>query len=80
MTDENTIVETTPIESAQNEVALNEAPSKPKTFKKKRDIFRFNGSEEMSIDLGHVYKMVRKEKRITFYTPFASPSNDDGGG
>lgn len=40
---------------------------KPKAkFKKKRDIFRFNGQEEMSINLEHVYKIVRSGNKITF--------------
>lgn len=36
------------------------------TIKKKRDIFRFNGQEDMSINLDHVYKITRSAKRITF--------------
>jgi hypothetical protein len=35
-------------------------------MKKKRDIFRFNGQEEMSINLEHIYKITRSGKRITF--------------
>jgi hypothetical protein len=50
-------IEVKPIEEAVNTVGK---------IKKKRDIFRFNGSEDMSINLEHVNKMVRKEKRITF--------------
>ncbi len=38
-------------------------------LKKKRDIFRFNGQEDMSINLEHVHKIVRSEKRITFQLP-----------
>jgi len=38
-------------------------------LKKKRDIFRFNGQEDMSINLEHVHKMTRKEKRVTFQFP-----------
>lgn len=43
---------------------------------KKRDIFRFNGQEDMSINLEHVYKMVRAGKRITFQTAVANPTAD----
>ena len=59
------------------ECSAPEECSKKKTqLRKKRDIFRFNGSEDLSIDLGHVYKIVRKEKRITFQTACPGPSAD----
>jgi hypothetical protein len=46
-------------------------------MKKKRDIFRFNGTEDMTIDLGHIYKIVKSGKRITFHTPFAIPNDSE---
>lgn len=60
---ENTL-EVKPIEVKPIEEEIAAKPSVK--IKKKRDIFRFNGSEDMSINLEHVNKMVRKEKRITF--------------
>lgn len=36
------------------------------SFKKKRDIFRFNGEKDMSINLEHVTNMFVEGKRITF--------------
>ncbi len=36
------------------------------SFKKKRDIFRFNGEKDISINLEHVTTMFAEGKRITF--------------
>jgi hypothetical protein len=49
--------------------AVEEAVNSKPNVKKKRDIFRFVGQEDMAIDLGHVYKIVRREKRIDFHIP-----------
>ena len=53
-----------------------EAEKPQAKVRKKRDIFRFNGQEDMSINLEHVYKIVRAGKRITFQTAVASPTAD----
>lgn len=54
---------------AAEAVEGQEAVKPQPTYRKKRDIFRFNGQEDMSINLEHVHKMTRKEKRITFQFP-----------
>ena len=46
--------------------AASEAEKPQVKFKKKRDIFRFAGGQDMAINLEHVYKMLRDGKRITF--------------
>ena len=47
------------------EVNLNPVPPQV-SFKKKRDIFRFNGEKDISINLEHVTTMFAEGKRITF--------------
>jgi len=47
--------------------APSEAAAPQVKFEKKRDIFRFKGpAQDMAINLEHVYKIVREEKKITF--------------
>jgi len=53
------------VDNKPTEEAVKPQPS----CRRKRDIFRFNGQEDMSINLEHVHKMSRKEKRITFQFP-----------
>jgi hypothetical protein len=50
---------------------MNEKPKLPElkptpTFRKKRDIFRFQGEKDISINLEHVTSMFAEGKRITF--------------
>jgi len=52
MTDENTLAEATPIE----------CPAPKKRPQPERTIFRFKGAEDVSIDLGKIYKIVCKDK------------------
>lgn len=51
-----------PIEDLIEEVACESQV----TIKKRRNIFRFKGHEDMSINIDHMHKMSLKEKRITF--------------
>ena len=44
---------------------VEEVKQKP-TIRKKRDIFRFNGEKDISINLEHVTNMYAEGKRITF--------------
>jgi hypothetical protein len=44
---------------------VEEVKQKP-AFKKKRDIFRFQGEKDISINLEHVTTMFAEGKRITF--------------
>jgi DNA polymerase sigma len=46
--------------------STQEACKSKAAMKKKRDIFRFKAEEDMSINLEHMNKMTRKDKRITF--------------
>jgi hypothetical protein len=47
------------------EVSVGEINQKP-CIKKKRDIFRFQGEKDLSINLEHVTNMFVEDKRITF--------------
>jgi hypothetical protein len=51
-------------EPTQKDISLESA--KPTLFKQKRDIFRFNGEKDISINLEHVTSMFLEGKRITF--------------
>lgn len=53
-------------ESKTECTALVEAEKKQATIRKKRDIFRFSGAQDMAINLEHVYKMIRDGHKITF--------------
>lgn len=63
------------LEKQQKEYNMNEeknipehSPVKPPVhYKKKKDVFRFNGQEDMAIDFDKIYKIVRSGKKITFY-------------
>lgn len=57
-----------PAESAQPQVK----------FEKKRDIFRFKGpKQDMAINLEHVYKIVREDKKIMFQPVGAIPGDPE---
>lgn len=53
------------------------------TVKKKRDIFRFNGDKDISINLEHVTSMYLEGKRITFQfyatSTFIDLENEEAG-
>ena len=53
-------------ETAMANPTIPEYEPEIKKIPKKRDIFRFKGQEDMSINLDHVQKINRKEKRIAF--------------
>ena len=56
MCDYNEMECTTPVETEKKEVKI----------RKKRDIFRFKGEQDMAINVEYMYKMVREGKKITF--------------
>lgn len=45
---------------------IKEETPKAPVFKKKRDIFRFQGEKDISINLEHVTNMYLEGKRVTF--------------
>lgn len=58
--------------------AATETVKAPVKVQKKRDIFRFStGGEEMAIDLGKVWKIIRKGKKVIFVLPFPVPVAPD---
>jgi len=65
MTDENTIADAAPIESAQAQekpfVAAPEGTASMSHPKPQRTIFRFKGIKDRAIDLGKIYKVSFEE-------------------
>lgn len=55
-------------EECKMECTAAAEPAQPQVrFEKKRDIFRFKGpKQDMALNLEHVYKIVREEKKIMF--------------
>jgi len=47
--------------------AGNAMPESTPKFKIKRDIFRFNGEKDTTVNLEHVTMMQREGKRLTFF-------------